>query len=91
MYLQAYRDYRLDPRNLSRALEDGGTVTSVMVPWNTCGAFAASVLAVPTFAYAPFCIFNILCPLVSFTMASLGIAVIDLDEATETSEVEGDG
>jgi NhaC family Na+:H+ antiporter len=76
MFRQAYQKFHLAPRNLSRALEDGATVTSVLVPWNTCGAFAASVLAVPTFTYAPFCFFNLLCPVVSITMASFHFAIV---------------
>ncbi|MDQ1257696.1 MAG: Na+:H+ antiporter, NhaC family, partial [Candidatus Hydrogenedentes bacterium] len=80
MFRPAYERYRLAPRNLSRALEDGGTVTSVLVPWNTCGAFASSVLAVPTLAYAPFCLFNLLSPVVAIMMACLGLAIVRLDE-----------
>ena len=76
MYRQAYTDYGLEPRNLSRALEDGGTVTSVLVPWNTCGAFAASVLGVSTLAYLPFCFFNLFCPIISVTMASMHLAIV---------------
>jgi len=87
MFRSAYAERRLDPRNLSRALEDGGTVTSVLVPWNTCGAFASSVLGVATFAYLPFCLFNWLCPLVSITMASLHLAIKPLD-VEPTPEVQ---
>lgn len=76
MFRPAYVQQDLAPRNLSRALEDGGTVTSVLVPWNTCGAFAASVLAVPTLSYLPFCFFNLLCPLVSSVMAGMHLAIV---------------
>lgn len=76
MFRPAYRQYGLDPRNLSRALEDGATVTSVLVPWNTCGAFAASVLGVPTLAYLPYAFFNLLCPIVSIAMASMRLAIV---------------
>jgi len=75
MFRGAYEAYRLDPRNLSRALEDGGTVTSVLVPWNTCGAFASGVLGVSTLSYAPFCVFNWLCPIVAISMAAMGLAI----------------
>lgn len=75
MFRHAYAERNLKPRNLSRALEDGGTVTSVLVPWNTCGAYAASVLGVATVTYLPFCLFNILSPLVSVTMARLGLGI----------------
>lgn len=72
MFRHAYRRMHLLPQNLSRALEDGGTVTSVLVPWNTCGAFAATVLAVPTVSYLPYTFFNLLCPIVAVAMAGAG-------------------
>ena len=65
MYKMEYLNRRLDVKNLSRALEDSGTVTSPLVPWNTCGAYMAGVLGVATFAYLPFCFFNMICPVVS--------------------------
>jgi NhaC family Na+:H+ antiporter len=62
------------------------TVTSVLVPWNTCGAFAYGVLGVPTFAYAPFCFFNWLSPIISVFMAGIGMAIKrTVDEAAETA------
>ena len=75
MFREAYRRYRLPPKTLSRALEDGGTVTSVLVPWNTCGAFAASVLGVRTFSYAPWAFFNILCPLIGAFLAGMHLTL----------------
>lgn len=84
MFRKAYEDYGLAPRNLSRALEDGATVTSVLVPWNTCGAFASSVLGVATFTYAPFCFFNLFSPIISITMASMHMAIVKLENDTET-------
>ncbi|MCC6145748.1 MAG: Na+/H+ antiporter NhaC [Candidatus Hydrogenedentes bacterium] len=84
MFRQAYETFKLEPRNLSRALEDGATVTSVLVPWNTCGAFAASVLAVSTLDYAPFCFFNLLCPVVSVTMAGFHIAIKYIDAPSQS-------
>ncbi|HDP33931.1 MAG TPA: Na+/H+ antiporter NhaC [Candidatus Hydrogenedentes bacterium] len=87
MYRGAFRKYKLDARNLSRALEDGGTLTSVLVPWNTCGAFAASVLGVATFAYLPFCFFNLVSPIVAIVMAGLHIGIkalsVDAEEMQE--------
>ena len=65
MYRDAYQRQRLDPKNLSRTLEDAGTLTSVLVPWNTCGAFMAQTLGVSTLTYAPFAFFNLLNPLVA--------------------------
>ncbi|WP_416171354.1 Na+/H+ antiporter NhaC family protein [Algoriphagus boritolerans] len=58
MYADVYRKRGLKPENLSRTLEDSATVTSVLVPWNTCGATQASVLGVATLAYAPYCFFQ---------------------------------
>lgn len=83
MYRGAYKQYGLDPRNLSRALEDGGTLTSVLVPWNTCGAFAASVLGVSVLAFVPFCFFNLISPIVAMVMAGwhLGIKPAEALEA----------
>ena len=92
MFRQAYADHKLAPRNLSRALEDGGTVTSVLVPWNTCGAFASSVLGVQTLAYLPFCFFNLLCPLIAVVMAALHIAIVPAGAQAEAeSEKPGGG
>lgn len=71
MFRDAYQRLGLDARNLSRSLEDGGTVTSVLVPWNTCGAFAATVLGVSTLSFAPFAFFCLLSPVVSIVVAAL--------------------
>ena len=86
MFREAYHARGLEPRNLSRALEDGGTVTSVLVPWNTCGAYAASVLHVATLTYLPFCFFNFLSPLVSITMATLGLGIKYLEPQPDEPE-----
>jgi NhaC family Na+:H+ antiporter len=59
MFADVYKKRGLKPENLSRTLEDSATVTSVLVPWNTCGATQASVLGVATLVYAPYCFFNI--------------------------------
>ena len=58
MYADTFKDKGLAPENLSRTLEDSGTVTSVLIPWNTCGATQSAVLGVATFAYLPFCFFQ---------------------------------
>ena len=62
MYAKAFRDKGLAPENLSRTLEDSGTVTSVLVPWNTCGAYHSGVLGVDTLHYAGYAVFNWLSP-----------------------------
>ena len=76
MFQSAYDDYGLAPQNLSRTLEDAGTVTSVLFPWNTGGAYNASVLGVPTLTYAPYCFFNILSPMISLFLASMNWTIV---------------
>ena len=65
----------LAPQALSRAVEDSGTVTSVLVPWNTCGAYISGVLGVSTAAYFPFCFFNFLSPLLDILFGFIGFKV----------------
>ncbi len=65
----------LHPSMLSRSLEDSGTLTSVLIPWNTCGAYNSGVLGVPTVQYAPFAILNWLNPIMAITITYLGIGV----------------
>jgi NhaC family Na+:H+ antiporter len=65
----------LAPQVLSRAVEDSGTVTSVLVPWNTCGAYISGVLGVPTASYLPFCFFNILSPVLDVLFGFIGFKV----------------
>lgn len=72
MFPEAYKKYNLHAKNLSRALEDSGTVTSVLIPWNSGGAYHASILGVATLSYAPFCFFNLLSPLISLYLAKTG-------------------
>lgn len=77
----------LAPQVLSRAVEDSGTVTSVLVPWNTCGAYVSGVLGVSTAAYLPFCFFNLISPVLDIIYGYVGFKVPDatepwVDEAT---------
>ncbi|MDO4787315.1 MAG: Na+/H+ antiporter NhaC [Fretibacterium sp.] len=67
---------KLAPVMLSRSLEDSGTMTSVLVPWNTCGVYVSAVLGVPTLAYAPYCFLNWLNPIVALLLTWFGVAVI---------------
>ncbi|MDD4088516.1 MAG: Na+/H+ antiporter NhaC [Tissierellia bacterium] len=80
MFKDAYVKRGLAPRNLSRALEDSGTVTSALVPWNTCGATMAGFLGVATFAYAPFAFFNLLSPIVSIIYGYTGFSIMTIEE-----------
>ena len=75
MFSDAYKEKGLAPENLSRTLEDSGTVTSVLVPWNTCGATQSAVLGVATFVYLPYCFFNIISPIMTIAYAYLGIKI----------------
>ncbi len=72
MYKAAYEEQGLAPENLSRTLEDAGTVTSVLIPWNTCGVAQSGILGISTFAYLPYCVFNWISPLTTLTVAALG-------------------
>lgn len=72
MFGEAYRKMGYEPRLLSRTTEDAATVTSVLVPWNTCGMTQSTVLGVPTLTYLPYCFFNILCPVMSILIAAIG-------------------
>ena len=80
MFRDAYAERNLDPKNLSRSLEDAGTLTSVLVPWNTCGAFMSQTLGVSTLTYAPFTFFNLLNPVVAMGYAFANIGVAKLSE-----------
>jgi len=82
MYADTFRKRGLKPEVLSRTLEDSGTVTSVLIPWNTCGATQANVLGVATIAYAPYCFFCIISPLMTVLQAYLNYKIRRLD-ATE--------
>ena len=75
MFDQAYRDRGLAPENLSRTLEDAGTVTSVLIPWNTCGAYQSGVLGVGVGEYFTFAIFNWLSPITTLIYAYFGIKI----------------
>jgi len=79
MYKAEFRRRGLDARNLSRVIEDCGTLTSPLVPWNTCGAYMAATLGVATFAYLPFAFFNLINPLVSVGYGFFGITITKLE------------
>lgn len=78
LYQPEFRRRGLDPVNLSRALEDGGTITSPLVPWNTCGAYMAATLGVATLDYLPYAFFNLAGPVVALVMAYTGFKVLRL-------------
>ena len=78
MFEQAYKDRNLAPENLSRTLEDSGTVTSVLVPWNTCGAYQSGVLGVSVADYFIYAIFNWLSPFTTLLFAAIGYKIKQL-------------
>lgn len=80
MFKDAFEKKGLAPENLSRTLEDSGTVTSVLVPWNTCGAYQSSVLGVSVFDYFIYAIFNYISPFMTLTVAALSIKIKYLGE-----------
>ena len=72
IFKQAYREQGYESRLLSRSCEDSATVTSVLIPWNTCGMTQSTVLGVPTLTYLPYCFFNLISPLMSIFIAAIG-------------------
>ncbi|MEZ7505361.1 Na+/H+ antiporter NhaC [Flavobacterium sp. Arc2] len=78
MFAKAYEEKGLAPENLSRTLEDAGTVTSVLIPWNTCGAYQSGTLGVSTLDYLPYAFFNILSPFMTLIFAAFNIKIRQL-------------
>ncbi len=85
MYKPMYDELGLHPKNLSRVLEDSGTLTSPLIPWNTCGAFMFTTLGVHPFAYAPYAFLNLINPLISIFYGYTGITM----EKVAPSNTEG--
>ncbi len=83
MFAKAYADKGLAPENLSRTLEDSGTVTSVLIPWNTCGAYQSGTLGVDTLDYLPYAFFNILSPFMTLIFAAFNIKIKQLVSTIE--------
>jgi NhaC family Na+:H+ antiporter len=75
MYKNAFEEHGLHPKNLSRALEDSGTLTSPLIPWNSCGAFMGATLGVSPLLYLPFAFLNLANPLVSLFYGYTGITM----------------
>lgn len=75
MYRKTFEEKGLKPEVLSRTLEDSGTMTSVLIPWNTCGATQSRVLGVDTFAYAPYAFFNLISPIMTILVAFLNVKI----------------
>jgi len=82
MFAKAYEQKGLAPENLSRTIEDSGTVTSVLVPWNTCGAYHSSVLGVSVFEYFAYAVFNYVSPFMTLLFAALSLKIRKLVPST---------
>ena len=79
MYAETYKEMGLHPKTLSNALESSGTVTSALIPWNTCGVYILATLGVSTFEYFPYALFNIIMPIMTVVMAYMGLTVAGMD------------
>lgn len=88
MFRAEYLRRGLHPKNLSRSLEDAGTLTSPLVPWNTCGAFMAQTLGVATWTYAPYAFFNIVNPLVALAYGFTGFTIARIPPSQEAPFAE---
>jgi len=84
MFKDIYKKKGYESRLLSRTVEDSVTVTSVLIPWNTCGMTQATILGVATFTYPPYCFFNLISPLMSITIAAIGFKIKRKNEKTES-------
>lgn len=80
MFATAYKERGLHSKNLSRCLEDGGTLTSVFIPWNTCGVFIASTLGVTAYEYAPYALLNFIVPIISIIYGYIGFTIVKLTD-----------
>ncbi|MDQ7049481.1 MAG: Na+/H+ antiporter NhaC family protein [Enterobacterales bacterium] len=88
MYKAEFKRRGLDPRNLSRTLEDSATITSPLIPWNTCGVYMFGVLGVPTLSYLPFCFFNLINPLIAIFYGIANIKITPLETESQP-QLEG--
>lgn len=89
MYRDEFHKRGLAPRNLSRCLEDAGTLTSPLVPWNTCGATMSTYLGIPTIQYIPYCFLNLVNPIVSIVFGYTGITMMKLENDPSAPEYIG--
>jgi len=89
IYKEVFKKEGYESRLLSRTTEDAATVTSVLIPWNTCGMTQSTVLGVPTLTYLPYCFFNLLSPLMSIIIAAIGwkIRKVPVDKQLSTIHI----
>ena len=83
LFKELYKERDLEDRLLSRSVEDSATVTSVLIPWNSCGMTQSTVLGVATMTYMPYCIFNVVSPLMSIIVAAIGWKIYKRNESHE--------
>lgn len=86
LYKDLYRKNGLEPRLLSRSTEDSATVTSVLIPWNSCGMTQSTVLKIPTLDYLPYCFFNLISPLMSVIIALVGFRIAPAKKVSTDGE-----
>ncbi|MBR3793701.1 MAG: sodium:proton antiporter [Alistipes sp.] len=86
LFRRLYDDRHLERRLLSRSVEDSATVTSVLIPWNSCGMAQSTVLGVATLTYLPYCIFNLVSPLMSILMATIGYKIFKTNANEESTD-----
>lgn len=85
MFGNVYKKEGYESRLLSRSTEDAVTVTSVLIPWNSCGMTQATVLNVPTLVYLPYCFFNIISPMMSILIAAIGYKIFKIKPTAQTA------
>jgi NhaC family Na+:H+ antiporter len=83
MFRELYQERNIAPETLSRELEDTGTITSPLVPWNSCGAYMSATLGIATMAYLPFCFFNLINVVISFAYALIGFQIRHIEPDVE--------
>jgi NhaC family Na+:H+ antiporter len=90
MYREIYQERGIASETLSREIEDTGTITSPLIPWNSCGAYMSATLGIATMAYLPFCFFNLINVLVSFIYAIVGFQIkrVEPEEAIKAAPEE---
>ena len=88
MYTPAFKAQNLHPKNLSRIIEDAGTMTSPLIPWNSCGAFMFATLGVSPFAYLPYAFLNLLSPVISVIYGYTGFTMEKLKPENESIAVD---
>jgi NhaC family Na+:H+ antiporter len=88
MFKDAYSERGLHPKNLSRSLEDAGTLTSPLIPWNTCGAYMIATLGLAPWTYVPYCFLNLINPVIAIIYGYTGFSIEKLDKDENENKVE---